>query len=160
LNKTGALNKINRAYSELEQRYEREPTPEELAEILEMDLEEITSTLRAGTRQISVDAPFSDEEGNSLLDVLENKNTPSTDQEVAYTSSLRVETSRALACLPERERVVVEMFFGIGREHPMSLEQIGETLDLTRERVRQIKEKAIRRLRGSTKSKMLAEYLG
>jgi RNA polymerase primary sigma factor len=154
------LNKINRAYSELEQKYEREPTPEELSEILEMDLEEITSTLRAGTRQISVDAPFSDEEGNSLLDVLENKNTPATDQQVAYTSSLRIETGRALACLPERERVVVEMFFGIGREHPMSLEQIGETLDLTRERVRQIKEKAIRRLRASSKSKMLAEYLG
>lgn len=160
LNKTGALNKINRAYSELEQKYEREPTPEELAEILEMDIEEISSTLRAGTRQVSVDAPFSDEEGNSLLDVLENKNTPSTDQGVSYTGSLRVETARALACLPEREKVVVEMFFGIGREHPMSLEQIGETLDLTRERVRQIKEKAIRRLRASSKSKMLAEYLG
>jgi len=160
LNKTGALNKINRAYSELEQKYEREPTPEELADILDMDIEEISSTLRAGTRQVSVDAPFSDEEGNSLLDVLENKNTPSTDQGVAYTGSLRVETARALACLPDREKVVVEMFFGIGREHPMSLEQIGETLDLTRERVRQIKEKAIRRLRASTKSKMLAEYLG
>ncbi len=160
LNKTGALNKINRAYSELEQKYEREPTPEELADILEMDIEEISSTLRAGTRQVSVDAPFSDEEGNSLLDVLENKNTPSTDQIVAYTGSLRVETARALAFLPDREKVVVEMFFGIGREHPMSLEQIGETLDLTRERVRQIKEKAIRRLRGSSKSKMLAEYLG
>lgn len=160
LNKTGALNKINRAYSELEQKYEREPTPEELADILDMDIEEISSTLRAGTRQVSVDAPFSDEEGNSLLDVLENKNTPSTDQGVAYTGSLRVETARALACLLDREKVVVEMFFGIGREHPMSLEQIGETLDLTRERVRQIKEKAIRRLRASAKSKMLAEYLG
>ena len=160
LNKTGALNKINRAYSELEQKYEREPTPEELADILDMDLEEISSTLRAGTRQVSVDAPFSDEEGNSLLDVLENKNTPSTDQSVSYTGSLRVETARALACLPDREKQVVELFFGIGREHPMSLEQIGETLDLTRERVRQIKEKAIRRLRVSQKSKMLAEYLG
>jgi RNA polymerase primary sigma factor len=160
LNKTGALNKINRAYSELEQKYEREPTPEELEEILDMDLEEISSTLRAGTRQISVDAPFSDEESNSLLDVLENKNTVSTDHDMAYRDSLRVETSRALAALSERERAVVEMFFGIGSDNPMSLEQIGEKLDLTRERVRQIKEKAIRRLRASSRSKMLAEYLG
>ncbi|MCU0447062.1 MAG: RNA polymerase sigma factor RpoD/SigA [Microscillaceae bacterium] len=160
LNKTGALNKINRAYSELEQKYEREPTPEELEEILDMDLEEISSTLRAGTRQISVDAPFSDEESNSLLDVLENKNTVSTDHDMAYRDSLRVETSRALAALSERERAVVEMFFGIGTDNPMSLEQIGEKLDLTRERVRQIKEKAIRRLRASSRSKMLAEYLG
>lgn len=160
LNKTGALNKINRAYSELEQKYEREPTPEEISEILEMDLEEVTSTLRAGTRQISVDAPFSDEESNSLLDVLENKGTVATDQEVAYTDSLRVETSRALQGLTDREKAVVEMFFGINYEHPMSLEQIGEALDLTRERVRQIKEKAIRRLRSSSRSKFLAEYLG
>jgi RNA polymerase primary sigma factor len=160
LNKTGALNKINRAYSELEQKYEREPTPEELEEILDMDLEEISSTLRAGTRQISVDAPFSDEESNSLLDVLENKNTVATDHDMAYRDSLRVETARALAALSDREKAVIEMFFGINSDHPMSLEQIGEKLDLTRERVRQIKEKAIRRLRASAKSKMLAEYLG
>jgi RNA polymerase primary sigma factor len=160
LNKTGALNKINRAYSELEQKYEREPTPEELAEILEMDFEEVSSTLRAGTRQVSVDAPFSDEESNSLLDVLENKGTLPTDYAISYQDSLRVEASRALAALSERERQVIEMFFGIGCTNPMSLEQIGEQLDLTRERVRQIKEKAIRRLRGSQRSKFLAEYLG
>ncbi len=160
LNKTGALSKINRAFSELEQRFEREPTPEELSNILDMDENEITNTLRAGSKQVSVDAPFQDGESNSLLDVLENKNTHSTDQSVAYTDSLRIETSRALAALTERERTVVKMFFGIGHEHPMSLEQIGEELDLTRERVRQIKEKAIRKLRGSSRSKLLAEYLG
>ncbi|TAE49429.1 MAG: RNA polymerase sigma factor RpoD/SigA [Cytophagia bacterium] len=160
LNKTGALNKINRAYSELEQKYEREPTPEELSEILDMEFEEISSTLRAGTRQVSVDAPFSDEESNSLLDVLENKGTVATDYSISYQDSLRVEASRALAALSERERQVIELFFGIGCVNPMSLEQIGEELDLTRERVRQIKEKAIRRLRGSQRSKFLAEYLG
>ncbi len=160
LNKTGALNKINRAFSELEQKFEREPTPEELAEILDMEVEEITSTLRAGTRQISVDAPFSDEESNSLLDVLENKSTVATDYAISYQDSLRVETSRALCALSDREKAVIEMFFGIGDNNPMSLEQIGEKLDLTRERVRQIKEKAIRRLRTNGKSKMLAEYLG
>ncbi len=160
LNKTGALNKINRAFSELEQKFEREPTPEELAELLDMEVDEITSTLRAGTRQISVDAPFSDEESNSLLDVLENKSTVATDYAISYQDSLRVETSRALCALSDREKTVIEMFFGIGDNNPMSLEQIGERLDLTRERVRQIKEKAIRRLRGSGKSKMLAEYLG
>lgn len=160
LNKTGALSKINRAYSELEQRFEREPTAEELASILDMDETEVTSTLRAGSKQVSVDAPFNEGESNSLLDVLENKNTASADQEVAYKDSLRVETARALSALSERERTVVKMFFGIEQEHPMSLEQIGETLDLTRERVRQIKEKAIRKLRASSRSKLLAEYLG
>ncbi|GAB4399890.1 MAG: RNA polymerase sigma factor RpoD/SigA [Microscillaceae bacterium] len=160
LNKTGALSKINRAFSELEQKYEREPTPEELSTILDMDENEITNTLRAGSKQVSVDAPFQDGESNSLLDVLENKNAISTDQSVAYTDSLRIETARALAALTERERTVVKMFFGIEYEHPMSLEQIGEELDLTRERVRQIKEKAIRKLRGSSRSKLLAEYLG
>ena len=160
LNKTGALSKINRAFSELEQEFEREPTPEELADILEMEVEEINSTLRAGTRQISVDAPFSDEESNSLLDVLENKNTARTDDNMVYTDSLRVETSRALAALTDREQAVIRMFFGIDGSDPMSLEQIGETLDLTRERVRQIKEKAIRKLRSSSRSKFLAEYLG
>lgn len=160
LNKTGALSKINRAFSELEQKYEREPTPEELSDILDMDETEINSTLRAGTRQVSVDAPFNDGESNSLLDVLENKNITNTDQDVAYGDSLRIETARALSSLTERERTVVMMFFGIEQEHPMSLEQIGETLDLTRERVRQIKEKAIRKLRSNSRSKLLAEYLG
>lgn len=160
LNKTGALSKINKAFSDLEQQYEREPTPEELAEILEMDVAEITNTLNASTKQVSVDAPFGDDESGSLLDVIENKSIPKVDHDVAYLDSLKVETSRALSTLSEREKQVIEMFFGIGKEEPMSLEQIGEALDLTRERVRQIKETALKRLRSSSKSKLLAEYLG
>lgn len=160
LNKTGALNKINRVFAELEQEYQREPTDQELASVLDMEVKEIHSTLRAGSRQVSVDAPFNDGESNSLLDVLENTNTETTDRSMVYQDSLRVETERALSCLSERECQVIKMFFGISGNHPMSLEQIGETLDLTRERVRQIKEKAIKKLRSGERSKLLAEYLG
>lgn len=160
LNRTGALNKINKAFAELEQQYEREPTPEELEDILDMDYNEITSTMRTGTKQVSMDAPFQDGESNSLLDVLENKDIASTDKDMVYTHSLEIETDRALQSLTERERQVIRMFFGIGCNHPMSLEQIGEILDLTRERVRQIKEKAIKKLRTNSRSKLLAEYLG
>jgi len=149
LNKTGALSKINKAFAELEQKYEREPTPEELATILEMDSTEITGTLNAGARQVSVDAPFQEGESNSLLDVMENRNIDSTDESMVYQDSLRIETERALASLSERERQVIKMSFGIGGDHPLSLEQIGEILDLTRERVRQIKDKAIKKLRSS-----------
>ncbi len=160
LNRTGALNKIHQAFSELEQKFEREPTPEELSQILEMDETEITNTLSAGAKQVSVDAPFNDGESNCLLDVLENTTTEKTDQDMVYTDSLRVETERALEGLSERERQVIKMFFGIAGEGPLSLEQIGEILDLTRERVRQIKEKAIKKLRTSPRKKLLAEYLG
>ncbi|MDW7693232.1 sigma-70 family RNA polymerase sigma factor [Flammeovirgaceae bacterium SG7u.111] len=160
LNKTGALSKINKAFAELEQQFEREPTAEELAGILEMDSHEITSTLNAGARQISVDAPFQEGESNSLLDVMENKNIDTTDQPMVYEDSLRIETERALSSLSERERQVIKMSFGIGVDHPLSLEQIGEILDLTRERVRQIKDKAIKKLRTSNRSRLLAEYLG
>ncbi len=160
LNRTGALNKIHQAFSELEQKYEREPTAEELSQILEMDENEITNTLSAGAKQVSVDAPFNDGESNCLLDVLENTSTEKTDQDMVYTDSLRVETERALEGLSDRERQVIKMFFGIGGEGPLSLEQIGEILDLTRERVRQIKEKAIKKLRSSPRKKLLAEYLG
>ncbi len=160
LNRTGALSKINKAFSELEQKYEREPTPEELADILEMEPNEITGTMSAGARQISVDAPFVEGESNSLLDVLEDQNIDNTDHDVAYHDSLRKETERTLGTLTEREQQVIKMFFGIAQTHALSLEQIGEELGLTRERVRQIKEKAIKKLRGSTRSKLLAEYLG
>jgi len=160
LNRTGALSKINKTFAELEQVYEREPTAEELSKILDMDEKEITSTLSLSARQLSVDAPFQEGESNSLLDVLENKNAEDTDKDVAYTDSLRVETERALSTLTTREQQVLRMTFGIGGEHPMSLEQIGEKLNLTRERVRQIKEKAIKKLRNKAKSQLLAEYLG
>lgn len=160
LNRTGALNKIHQAFSELEQKFEREPTAEELSRVLEMDESEIISTLSAGAKQVSVDAPFNDGETNCLLDVLENTATEKTDRDMVYTDSLKVETERALEGLSERERQVVKMFFGIAGEGPLSLEQIGEVLELTRERVRQIKEKAIKRLRSSPRRKLLAEYLG
>jgi RNA polymerase primary sigma factor len=160
LNRTGALSKINKAFSELEQRFEREPTPEELADVLEMNPQEISNTLSAGARQISVDAPFVEGESNSLLDVLEDGQVEDTDHEVSYRDSLRKETDRTLGTLTDREQQVIKMFFGIGGGHAMSLEQIGEELGLTRERVRQIKEKAIKKLRNSNRSKLLAEYLG
>ncbi len=161
LNRTGALNRIKTVASELEQKYEREPTSEELADILEMDSKDVTNTLLAGSKQLSVDAPFTEGESNSLLDVLENNDADETDQDLAYTSSLKIEMERALSTLTERERQVIRMFFGIGTEEPLSLEQIGEILDLTRERVRQIKEKALKKLRSSAKQRnLLAEYLG
>jgi len=161
LNRTGALNRIKTVASELEQKYEREPTSEELADILEMDSKDVTNTLLAGSKQLSVDAPFNEGESNSLLDVLENNDADETDQDLAYTSSLKIEMERALSTLTERERQVIRMFFGIGTEEPLSLEQIGEILDLTRERVRQIKEKALKKLRSSAKQRnLLAEYLG
>ncbi len=160
LNRTGALSKINKTFAELEQKFEREPTAEELAEILEMDSDDITNTLSLSAKQLSMDAPFQEGESNSLLDVLENKNIQSTDRDLSYTNSLEVETERALSTLTSREQQVIRMSFGIGGEHPMSLEQIGEKLNLTRERVRQIKEKAIKKLRSREKSKLLAEYLG
>jgi RNA polymerase primary sigma factor len=161
LNRTGALNRIKTVASELEQKYEREPTAEELAAILEMDSKEVTNTLLAGSKQLSVDAPFTEGESNSLLAVLENNDADETDQDLAYTSSLKIEMERALSTLTERERQVIRMFFGIGTEEPLSLEQIGEILDLPRERVRQIKEKALKKLRSSAKQRnLLAEYLG
>jgi RNA polymerase primary sigma factor len=160
LNRTGALNRINKAFSELEQKFEREPTPEELATALEMDVEEVTNTLRVGTRHVSMDAPFNEGESNSLLDVLENESAKRADEDLVYYDSLRYETERAIATLGPREQQVIKMFFGIGGHNPQSLEQIGEQLGLTRERVRQIKEKAIRKLRAAPRSKILAEYLG
>ena len=160
LNKVGSLNKIHQAFSELEQVFEREPTAEELATALDMDPEEITNTLNVAPRHISVDAPFVDGESNSLLDVLEDPNTDKTDEDVEYRQSLNIETERTLATLTERERKVIKMFFGIGCEDAMSLEKIGETLGLTRERIRQIKDTSINKLRAHSKSKLLAEYLG
>ncbi len=160
LNKVGTISKISQASSALEQRLERMPTEEELANILEMDEEDIKNTMRITTKQLSVDTPFEEGESSSLLDVLADDSVESTDEQIAYRDSLSIETERALSTLSEREKQIIKMFFGIGEENPMSLEQISEVLELTRERVRQIKEKALRRLRHSAKSKLLAEYLG
>jgi RNA polymerase primary sigma factor len=160
LNKVGSLNKINRAFSELEQEFEREPSSEELAELLEIPTEEVETTLGVAARHVSMDAPFVDGEDNSLLDVLENSSTPSTDTKLAYSESLRKEIERSLSTLTERQMDVIKLYFGIGVEHPMSLEDIGEKFGLTRERVRQIKDKAINKLRSASRSKLLKHYLG
>lgn len=159
LNKVGSLSKINQAFAELEQKYEREPTPEELAEALELGAEEIETTMRVSSRPVSVDAPFQEGETNSLLDVLEDGNADETDETMVYDHSLSVETERSLSSLTERERDVIKLFFGIGVAYPMSLEDIGEKFGLTRERVRQIKDKAIEKLRSTTRSKGLKAYL-
>ena len=158
LNQVGSLNKINKAFARFEQEHERVPSPEELAQELELPREKVTDTLRVAGRHISVDAPFADGEDNSLLDVLVNPDSPNADRGL-INESLATEVDRALETLTERERDIIRYFFGIGCSE-MTLEEIGEKFDLTRERVRQIKEKAIRRLRHSSRSKLLKSYLG
>lgn len=160
LNKVGSLNKINKAFSELEQEYEREPSADELAEMLKIPTEEVETTLGVAARHVSMDAPFVEGEDNSLLDVLENSSTPSTDSALDYQESLRREIERSLNTLTDRQCDVIKLYFGIGVEHPMSLEDIGEKFGLTRERVRQIKDKAINKLRSTNRSKLLKNYLG
>jgi RNA polymerase primary sigma factor len=159
LNQVGSLNKIGKAFSALEQKYEREPSQSELAEQLETTQEKVKEVMGISGRHVSVDAPFQPGEDNSLLDVLENNDTPNTDNTLIH-ESLSKEIERSLSTLTDRERDVVKYFFGIGQNHSMSLEEIGAKFDLTRERVRQIKEKAIRRLRQNSRSKLLKTYLG
>ena len=160
LNKVGSLNKINKAFSQLEQEYEREPSSDELAEVLKIATEEVETTLGVAARHTSIDAPFVEGEDNSLLDVLENGNTPRTDKDLDYRESLSQEIERSLSTLTDRQKDVIKLYFGIGVEHSMSLEDIGEKFGLTRERVRQIKDKAINKLRTAKKSKLLKAYLG
>ncbi|MCZ7557512.1 MAG: RNA polymerase sigma factor RpoD/SigA [Bacteroidia bacterium] len=159
LNRVGALNKIGKKFSELEQSYEREPSASELAEELDMTLFEVADTLKISGRHISVDAPFAQGEDNRLLDVIQDDRQPHPDNTL-MTESLRVEVRRALATLSEREAEVIRLYFGLDRDHSLTLEEIGEKFNLTRERVRQIKEKAIRRLRHASRSKQLRSYLG
>jgi RNA polymerase primary sigma factor len=160
LNKVGLTNRIQKAYSLLEQQYEREPSAEELAEMLEMDLEEVSATLGISSRHVSMDSPLSDGEENTLIDVLENPNADKTDADLDHRESLKTEIDRSLKALTERQKEVICYFFGIGVDHPMSLEDIGEKFSLTRERVRQIKDKAITKLKTSTRCKLLRTYLG
>ena len=160
LNKVGSLNKINKAFSALEQQYEREPSPEELAEVLEINTEEVETTLGIAARHVSVDAPFVEGEDNSLLDVIPNTGATATDDLLEYKDSLKKEIERSLSTLTDRQRDVIKLYFGIGVEHPISLEDIGERFSLTRERVRQIKDKAINKLRLASRSKLLKSYLG
>ncbi len=159
LNQVGSLNKINKAYSKLEQEFEREPSAEELAEILDLPIDKVSDTMKVSGRHVSMDAPFANGEESSLLDVLINHDSPKADMGL-INESLSKEIDRALSTLTERERDVVKLFFGIGLNHGLTLEEIGDKFDLTRERVRQIKEKAIRRLRHSSRSKLLQQYLG
>jgi len=160
LNKVGTISKVNRAISDLEQHLERTPTEFELAEILDMNEVDVKNTMSTNTKHVSVDAPFSDGDSGSLLDVLENQGTAKTDQSMVHNYSLSVETERTLSQLNERDKQVVKMFYGIGTDQAMSLENIGDELGLTRERVRQIKEKSIQKLRHSAKRKLLVQYLG
>ena len=158
LNQVGSLNKINKAFSKFEQENERKPSPEELADALELPADKVADTLRVSGRHISVDAPFVEGEDNSLLDVLINNDSPNADRSLMM-ESLAKEIERALATLTERESDIIRMFFGIGCQE-MTLEEIGEKFGLTRERVRQIKEKAIRRLSHTSRSRLLKGYLG
>lgn len=158
LNQVGSLSKISKAFSKLEQEYEREPSPEELADILETTVDKISDTLSNSGRHVSMDAPFVQGEENTLLDVLEN-HEPNTDSSL-INESLSEEIRRSLSTLTEREREIIVLFFGLSTNHPLSLEEIGEKFNLTRERVRQIKDKALQRLRHTSRSKILKSYLG
>ncbi|MBQ6228924.1 MAG: RNA polymerase sigma factor RpoD/SigA [Prevotella sp.] len=158
LNQVGSVNKINKIANRFEQEHERRPSADEIGDFVDLPEDKIEDALKVSTRHVSMDAPFSDSEENSLLDILPNNDSPDTDFELVM-ESLRNEINRALLTLNERERHIIEAFFGINQPE-MTLEEIGEKFGLTRERVRQIKEKAIRRLRHNTKNKLLRSYLG
>jgi RNA polymerase primary sigma factor len=160
LNKVGLTNRIQKAFSQLEQEFEREPSPEELAEMLGMELEEVTSSLGINARHISMDTPLSEGEESTLIDVLANPNAEKTDGELDHNIGLAIEIDRSLKTLTDRQKEVICFFFGIGVDHPMSLEDIGDRFNLTRERVRQIKDKAITKLRATQKADLLRSYLG
>ncbi|MFB6258833.1 MAG: RNA polymerase sigma factor RpoD/SigA [Flavobacteriales bacterium] len=159
LNQVGSLNKINKAFSRLEQEYERAPSSSELAAALEVPEHKVKDTMKVSGRQVSMDAPFEEGEDNSLVDVMENPDSPDADERL-LSESLVQEIDRSLSTLTQREKDVVKLFFGIGMNHGLTLEEIGAKFDLTRERVRQIKEKAIRRLRHTSRSKLLKAHLG
>ena len=159
-NKVGAISRIHQVASTFEQQLEREPTDEELAELLDVSVEEVKTTLRASSKHLSVDAPFEQGETNSLLDVLENNDSQRTDEALEYDDSLKKEIDRLLSILTGRERQVIKMFFGIGVESKLSLGDIGAELAISRERVRQIKDKAINKLSAHPAMKLLVPYLG
>lgn len=159
VNKIGSINRINRAYSKLEQEYEREPSAQEIAELLELAPEDVKESIRTNGRTISMDAPISSEEDNNMYDVMQNEEAPSPDRNL-INESLAYEIERALSTLSPREARVLKLYFGIGMKHPFTLEEIGEELSLTRERVRQIKEKAIKRIQFTTRCRILKSYLG
>jgi RNA polymerase primary sigma factor len=159
LNKIGSINKINKAYAKLEQENEREPDAGEIADMLDIPETEVKESMRNSGRHISMDAPLIQDEDNTLYDVLRSDDTNTPEKEL-MTESLRKEIDRAISTLTPREADVIRLYFGLNSKHPMTLEEIGEKFDLTRERVRQIKEKAIRRLKHTSRSKILKSYLG
>lgn len=159
LNKIGSINKINKTFAFLEQAHERVPSAEEIAKELDMTVEDVKQSLKNSGRHVSMDAPLIDGEDSNLYDVLRSGESPNPDRELLH-ESLRTEIERALETLTPREADVIRLYFGLAGQHSMTLEEIGETFDLTRERVRQIKEKAIRRLKHTSRSKILKTYLG
>ena len=159
LNKIGSINKINKMYAFLEQENERPPSPEEIAKKLDMTVNDVKESMKNSGRHVSMDAPLIEGEDSNLYDVLNSGESPNPDRTLLH-ESLRIEINRALETLTPREADVVKLYFGLGEHQPMTLEEIGETFDLTRERVRQIKEKAIRRLKHTSRSKILMTYLG
>ena len=160
LNKVGLTGRISKAYTQLEQEFEREPTPEEIASVLEISTDEVAATMGVSARHVSVDQPIFDGEEGTLIDLLENKNAEKTDGQLLVTDSLNTEIERTLGSLTPRQKEVLVYFFGLGIDHPLSLEDIGERYNLTRERVRQIKDKAISRLRENAQSHLLRGFLG
>lgn len=159
LNKIGTINKINKAYALLEQEYQREPKAEEIAIMLDITEAEVKDSMRNSSRHLSMDASLTQDEDNNMYDVMRSEEAPTPDMGLIY-ESLRTEINRVIAILPQREADILKLYFGLDSKHPMTLEEIGEQFDLTRERVRQIKEKAIRRLKHSSKCKNLKSYLG
>ena len=159
LNKIGTINKINKAYAQLEQEFEREPKAEEIAKLLDITEAEVKDSMRNASRHLSMDASLTHDDDNNMYDVLKAEEAPTPDRGLLY-ESLKMEINRTISTLPEREAQVIKLYFGLDSKHPMTLEEIGEKFDLTRERVRQIKEKAIRRLKHNSKCKNLKAYLG
>lgn len=160
LNKVGLSNKVNKALQALEQQFEREPSVEELSEFLNIDAEEVVASLGSGFRHLSMDMPLSDGEDSTLMDVLQNPNASETDEQLVRIDSMKQEIERSLRVLTERQQEVIRLFFGIGEDHPISLEEIGDRFGITRERVRQIKDKAITKLRSTSRSQYLKSYMG
>lgn len=160
LNKVGLTNRISRAYSQLEQEYERAPSLEELANFLEVDIDEVSATMSVAARHVSMDSPLSDGEENTLIDVLVNGNADSADKQIMFKDSLHLEIERSLSMLTPRQREVICCVYGIGVDQPISLEELGERYGLTRERVRQIKDKALEKLKTYSGTHLLKEYMG
>ncbi len=160
VNKVGLTNKISKAYQHLEQEFEREPTPQELADVLDIPVDEIIAVMNVGFKHVSMDTPLLDGEGATIMDLMENTNATRTDEKIEHFESLQIEIERSLKTLTDRQKTVVCYFFGIGIDHALSLEDIGVRFNLTRERVRQIKDKALTKLKCADRSQHLKYYMG